>query len=110
MFVEPDVPGDPFEVSDADTMLGYIAPDAAKPLDVTVFSREGCQYCVRAKGMLHDAGISFEELVLNRDFHESTIRAVSGKSTVPQIFINGELIGGSEDLENYLTEKAKRAA
>ena len=101
-FIEPDVPGDPFEVSDADTMLAYIAPNAAKPLDVTVFSREGCPYCARAKGLLHDAGIRFEELVLNRDFSESTIRAVSGVSTVPQVFINGDHIGGSEELERYL--------
>jgi len=110
MFIEPDVPGDPFEVSDADTMLAHIAPRAAKPLDVTVFSREGCPYCVRAKGLLHDAGISFEELVLNRDFSESTIRAVSGMSTVPQVFINGDHIGGSEDLEAYLASSAKSAA
>ena len=104
MFIEPDVPGDPFEVSDADTMLAYLAPNAAKPLDVTVFSREGCPYCVRAKGMLHDAGIQFEELVLNRDFSESTIRAVAGVSSVPQVFINGDHIGGSEDLERYLNK------
>jgi glutaredoxin-like protein len=110
MFIEPDVPGDPFEVSDADTMLKYIAPNAEAPLDVTVFSRDGCPYCTRAKGMLHDAGIEFDELVLNRDFNESTIRAVSGMSTVPQIFINGEHIGTSEDLENYLSEKEKTAA
>lgn len=104
MFVEPDVPGDPFEISDADTMLAYIAPQADKPLDVTVFSREGCPYCARAKGLLHDAGIQFEELVLNRDFRESTIRAVSGLSTVPQVFINGDHIGGSEELERYLNK------
>lgn len=110
MFIEPDVEGDPFEVSDADTMLDYIAPKAAKPLDVTVFSRDGCPYCVRAKGMLRDADIQFEELVLNRDFHESTIRAVSGHSTVPQIFINGEHIGGSEALEAYLAKRVKNAA
>ena len=110
MFIEPDVPGDPFEVSDADTMLSYIAPEAAKPLDVTVFTREGCEYCVRAKGMLHDAGIQFEELVLNRDYREAAIRAVSGRSTVPQVFINGVHIGGSEDLESYLAEQAKNAA
>jgi glutaredoxin-like protein len=110
MFIEPDVPGDPFEVSDADTMLAYIAPNAEAPLDVTVFSREGCPYCVRAKGLLHDAGIQFEELVLNRDFSESTIRAVSGKPSVPQVFINGELVGGSEDLEAYLADQAKNAA
>lgn len=110
MFIEPDVPGDPFEVSDADTMLAYIAPEAEKPLNVTVFSREGCPYCVRAKGMLADAGIEYEELVLNRDFSESTIRAISGSSTVPQVFIDGELIGGSEALEQYLSEDNRNAA
>ena len=104
MFIEPDLPGDPFEVSDADTMLNYIAPQASKPLDVTVFTRAGCEYCVRAKNLLDEADISFEELVLNRDFNESTIRAVSGKSTVPQVFINGSYIGGSEDLEQYFKE------
>jgi len=110
MFVEPDVPGDPFEVSDADTMLAYIAPEATKPMDVTVFSRDGCPYCVRAKGMLNDAGIQFDELVLNRDFPESTIRAVSGKTSVPQVFVNGERIGGAEELEAWLANIAKKAA
>lgn len=110
MFIEPDVPGDPFEVSDADTMLAYIAPEAARPLDVTVFSREGCPYCARAKGMLHDAGIPFEELVLNRDFREVTLRAVAGVSMVPQVFVNGERVGGSDDLEAYLQARAKAAA
>ncbi len=110
MFIEPDEPGDPFEVSDADTMLAYIAPNAQKPLDVTVFSRDGCPYCVRAKGLLHDAGIQFDELVLNRDFNESTIRAVSGATTVPQIFINGERIGGSDELEEWLADSSKKAA
>jgi len=104
MFIEPDLPGDPFEVSDADTMLNFIAPEAVKPLDVVVFSREGCEYCARAKGLLSDAGIDFEELVLNRDYTEATIRAVSGKSTVPQVFINGDHIGGSEDLQHYFSE------
>jgi len=110
MFIEPDKPGDPFEVSDADTMLSYIAPHAVKPMNVTVFSREGCPYCVRAKGMLHDAGIQFDELVLNRDFSESTIRAVSGETSVPQIFINGKRIGGSDDLEAWLSESTREAA
>jgi glutaredoxin-like protein len=110
MFIEPDVPGDPFEVSDADTMLSYIAPNAARPLDVTVFSREGCPYCTRAKDLLHEAGIQFEELVLNRDVSESTIRAVSGMSTVPQVFVNGDYIGGSEDLEAWLARQAQNAA
>ena len=75
-----------------------------------MFSREGCPYCVRAKGLLHDAGIRFEELVLNRDFSEATIRAVSGASTVPQVFINGDRIGGAEDLEGWLAGQTQNAA
>jgi len=110
MFIEPDQPGDPFEVSDADTMLTYIAPNAAKPMDVTVFTREGCPYCVRAKGILHDVGIEFDELMLNRDFNESSIRAVSGGTSVPQVFINGDRIGGADDLEAWMAESDKVAA
>ncbi len=102
VFAEPNKPGDPFEVSDADTLLNYIAPQAAKPYDVTVFSRPGCPFCARAKGMLHDAGIEFDELVLNRDYHNQTLRAVAGVDTVPQVFINGERIGGSDHLEAWL--------
>ena len=110
MFIEPDVPGDPFEVSDADTMLSYIAPEAEHPLDVTIFTRDGCPFCVRSKGMLRDAGIQYDELVLNRDYSEVTLRAVAGASKVPQIFVNGEHIGGSDDLEHYLAERDKAAA
>ncbi|HOP15912.1 MAG: glutathione peroxidase [Gammaproteobacteria bacterium] len=110
MFIEPDVPGDPFEVSDADTMLAYVAPNASKPLDVTVFTREGCPFCVRAKGLLRDAGIQFDELVLNRDYSEVTLRAVAGASMVPQVFINGEHIGGSDRLEEFLDNREKAAA
>ena len=60
------------------------------------------------RGLLRDAGIQFEELILNRDFSESTIRAISGQTTVPQVFINGERIGGSEAVQAYL--KQYRAA
>lgn len=102
MFIEPDLPGDPFEVSDADTMLGHIAPDAQMPSDATIFTREGCGFCTRAKNLLKDAGIEYEELVLNRDYTEATVRALTGKSTVPQVFINGQLIGGSEELASHL--------
>jgi len=110
MFIEPDLPGDPFEVSDADTMLEYLAPGAAKPLDVTLFTRKGCPFCVRAKGMLNDAGIAFDELLLNHDYSEITLRAVAGASMVPQVFINGEHIGGSDALETYLARHDQAAA
>ncbi len=110
MFVEPEEPGDPFHVSDADTMLEYLDPNAEKPLDVTVFSRPGCPYCMRAKGLLNDAGIGFEELVLNRDYTDNTLRAVANATTYPQVFINGDLVGGSEDLEKWLENRTAKAA
>ncbi len=110
MFIEPNEPGDPFEVSDADTMLAHIAPQVDAPKNVTVFTRQGCPFCVKAKGMLRDAGLQFDELVLNRDFRESTVRAISGKTTVPQIFVDGQLIGGSDELEQYLADTGAIAA
>ncbi len=105
MFVEPDEPGDPFKVSDADTMLAYVAPDAPKPLDVTVFSRDGCPFCIKAKEELRNAGIAFEELVLNRDYTELTLRAVVAAATTPQVFVNGEHVGGSDAVEAWLAKR-----
>ena len=108
MFIEPEVPGDPYDVSDADTMLAYLAPNAPKPLDATVFTRKGCGHCARAKEALERADIAFEELVLNRDFTDRTLRAVTGRTTFPQVYINGEHIGGADELETWL--RASRAA
>ena len=105
MFMEPQIPGDPFEVSDADTMLKYIAPRAEKPLDVSLFTRKGCSYCAKAKGLLHDSGIDFEELALNRDYTEQSLRAITGARTFPQVYINGSHIGGTEALEQWLQVK-----
>ena len=110
MFIEPERPGDPFEVSDADTMLAYVAPDAGVPLDVTIFSRPGCPHCARAKGLLTDAGIEYEVLELNKNFSDRTLRAVSAAKTVPQVFVNGRLIGGADDLEIWLADERDQAA
>ncbi len=110
MFIESEQPGDPFSVSDADTMLAYLDPKASRPLDVTVFSRPGCVYCARAKGLLSDAGIEFEELVLNRDYTDRTLRAVADRTSYPQVFINGHHIGGSDEVAAWLDGGRTRAA
>ena len=110
MFIEPEEPGDPFHVSDADTMLRYLDPNGIFPYDVAVFSRDGCPFCVRAKGMLNDARIEFEELVLNRDYTDRTLRAVTTNTTFPQVFINGNLIGGSDELEAWLADRESARA
>lgn len=105
MFIEPEVEGDPFEVSDADTMLNYIAPNAEKPLDVSIMTRKGCPFCAKAKAMLEDDGIEYEELELNRDYTDRSLRAIARAGSVPQVFINGERIGGSTDLEAWLNAR-----
>jgi glutathione-dependent peroxiredoxin len=110
MFIEPEQPGDPFKVSDADTMLAYLDPEAQRPHDVSVFSRPGCPYCARAKGLLRDAGIEFEELVLNRDYTDRTLRAVADATSYPQVFINGEHVGGADELEAWLASAKREAA
>lgn len=102
MFVEPNKPGDPFEVSDADTMLEYINPEAAKPKSVAMITKPGCPYCAKAKALLKLKGIVFEEILLGKDATSVSVKAISGNTTVPQIFFDGENIGGSDDLEAYL--------
>jgi len=101
MFIEPEVPGDPFEVSDADTMLAWINPQAKKPAAVTLFSKPGCPFCAKAKKVLHDQGTVFEEIVLGRDVSLRSLRAITGQETVPQVFIDGKCLGDSDALEKY---------
>lgn len=102
MFIEPEEPGDPFEVSDADTMLHYINPNAKSPSSVTVIAKPGCPFCARAKQLLIDKGIRFEEVVLGQDATSVSLKAISGQSTVPQVFIDGKHVGGSEQLERFI--------
>ncbi|MGL4621454.1 MAG: glutaredoxin domain-containing protein, partial [Chroococcidiopsis sp.] len=103
MFIEPEEPGDPFKVSDAETMLNYINPEAAKPKCVSLFAKVGCSFCARAKEMLQERGIEYEEIVLGQDATTRSLRAMTGAMTVPQVFIDGRLVGGSEALEAYLS-------
>jgi glutaredoxin-like protein len=102
MFIEPEEPGDPFKVSDADTMLNYINATAERPKLVSLFAKVGCPFCAKAKQMLTEYGFEYEEMVIGRDVSMRSLRAVAGAATVPQVFIDGKLIGGSEALADYL--------
>jgi glutaredoxin-like protein len=106
MFIEPQKPGDPFEVSDADTMLNYINPKARRPDQVAILTREGCSFCAKAKQMLADAGIDFAEVPLPHTIRTKAVGAIAGAQTVPQVFVNGRLIGGSAELEAWLRKAA----
>ncbi|MCB0419273.1 MAG: hypothetical protein KDD39_16625, partial [Bdellovibrionales bacterium] len=101
MFIEPQKPGDPFEVSDADTMLRYLAPDAKLPAEVTIISKPGCAFCIGAKKLLQEHGYAYEEISLQGGISYKTLRNLTGQATAPQIFINGEHIKGLDGLKAY---------
>ncbi|MAC47782.1 glutathione peroxidase [Oceanospirillum beijerinckii] len=106
MFIEPDVPGDPFEVSDADTMLNYLNPEAQPPKRITLIGKPGCSHCTRAKAALNERGMKFEEITVgSHGVSLATLHAVSGRGTTPQVFIEGEHIGGADELESWLANQ-----
>jgi len=105
-FIEPEKPGDPFEVSDADTMLSFINPQAKKPDQVAIFTRDGCSFCARAKAKLTELGYDYVEIPLQHQIRSKVVGAVTGQQTVPQVFINGKHIGNAEDLERWARKAA----
>ncbi len=110
MFIEPQKEGDPFEVSDADTLLQHVAPGHRAPEPAVIFAKPGCPHCARAKALLDTNGVIYEEVTLGKGTTSSTVRAVSGRGTVPQVFIGGQHIGGADDLEKYFANPQKKAA
>ncbi len=103
LFIEPEKPGDPFEVSDADTMLNYINPKAEQPKRVTVFTKPGCPHCSRAKKALQQHGLAYEEIELGaHGVSYSSLTAVTGQGTTPQVYIDGAHIGTADELESWL--------
>lgn len=57
-----------------------------------------------AKQLLIDNGIQYEEIILGKDATTVSLRAVTGRTSVPQVFIGGQHIGGSDELETYLAK------
>ncbi|NDU91867.1 MAG: glutathione peroxidase [Ferrovum sp.] len=109
-FIEPNKPGDPFEVSDADTLLAYINPNAKKPDQVAILSRAGCPHCARAKALLAAQGYAYAEIALPPTTRTRVVGAITAQGTVPQVFINGEHIGGADDLEAWVKARTAKAA
>ena len=72
-----------------------------QPPSVAIFTKPGCPFCAKAKALLKEKGLSYEEIVLGRDASTVAVRAISGRTTVPQVYIGGRHIGGSDDLEAY---------
>lgn len=110
MFIEPDEPGDPFKVSDADTLLHYVNQDAKEPDQIALLTREGCAFCAKAKKLLTDAGITFADIDLPHTVRTRALGAIARAKTVPQMFVNGELIGGSDAVETWVAKQQNERA
>ncbi len=67
---------------------------------IEIYTTPICPYCARAKGLLQDKGVAFEEIDVFMDVGQrETMRSrAGGRNTVPQIFIDGRHIGGCDDL------------
>jgi glutaredoxin 3 len=67
---------------------------------VEVYTTSYCPYCTRAKSLLRSKGVTFEEIDVSGDsaLREKMIEMSGGRRTVPEIFINGTIIGGYDEL------------
>jgi glutaredoxin 3 len=69
-----------------------------------VWTKDACPYCVAAKALLEQQGIDYEEKKIGVDYtREQLLEAVPTARTVPQIFLDGELVGGFTQLQQKLT-------
>jgi glutaredoxin 3 len=67
---------------------------------VEIYSKSWCGFCARAKALLERKGVAFDDYDIDdlREKRAEMIDRAGGRSTVPQIFIDGKHIGGSDDL------------
>ena len=66
---------------------------------IEIYTTPFCGYCARAKGLLDKKGAAYEEMdVMMDEKKRAEMRDRAKRSTVPQIFINGRHIGGSDEL------------
>lgn len=67
---------------------------------VTVYTKQSCPYCVRAKALLTKKGVAFEEIgVEGNDALRAWLVERSGQMTVPQVFVGERSLGGFSDLD-----------
>lgn len=66
---------------------------------VVIYTSSTCGYCRRAKSLLQKKGVAYDEISIDgrRDLR-AEMTALSGRTSVPQIWINGRHVGGCDDL------------
>ncbi|GAB2906371.1 glutaredoxin 3 [Rheinheimera gaetbuli] len=67
---------------------------------VTIYTKAYCPYCVRAKSVLDNKGVSYQEIRIDEqpELRPEMIERAGGRTTVPQIFISERHIGGCDDM------------
>ena len=67
---------------------------------VEIYTKFGCPYCARAKRLLEEKGVDYEEYEINSapGKRDEMLGRSNGRTTVPQIFIDGRHVGGSDDI------------
>ncbi len=67
---------------------------------IEIYTKAFCPFCARAKALLASKHAPFEEfeIMIDSTLRNTMISRANGKTTVPQIFIDGRHIGGSDDL------------
>ena len=67
---------------------------------VEMYSTMWCGYCARARGLLNRKGVAFEDIDVEADSakREEMLQRAGGRTSVPQIFIDGVHVGGSDEL------------
>ncbi|MDF3606963.1 glutaredoxin 3 [Paracoccus sp. DMF-8] len=67
---------------------------------VEIYTTPTCPYCIRAKALLKTKGVDYQETDVSRDptLRDAMMQRAGGRRSVPQIFIDGQHIGGSDDL------------
>lgn len=72
-------------------------------MNIQVYVRQAyCPYCDKAKELLADNNMPFEVIVLDTEELKEDIKARSGMRTVPIIYIDGRLVGGYDQLKEYV--------
>ncbi len=80
-------------------------------MTITVYSKNNCVFCSKAKALLKNLGLEYEEKTLEKDFGYDPSKLIEdiGKNvrTMPQIKIDGELIGGYNQLVEHFADQKK---
>ena len=84
MFVEPEEPGDPCKVSDADTLLRYVNKDAREPDQVALLTCEGCAFLRQRQELLDDANVTDADVPLPHCIRTCALGAIAKRGRCPR--------------------------